>query len=213
MIVAATACAVCGLVLMILVAARWGPLLSLDRTLTREQTGFSRDHDGYFRAMRAVSAVFAPLTFHILGTLVALGFAWRRQTRLALWVLLVSFGFLIGVWLKLIIRRDRPSLALEHESGFSFPSGHAMSVTLAMIVLAVLCRRWWWTVVAVAVVAVTCWSRVAIGVHYLSDVVGGAALAGLWAAVLGLVLRPISCGHGRSARGSAQLEGRPGGRP
>ncbi|HVX43888.1 MAG TPA: phosphatase PAP2 family protein [Mycobacteriales bacterium] len=203
-------CAVVGIALTIMVAVRWGPLLSLDESVTRSQTGFTDRHDHYFRAMRVVSTVFEPLTFHILGSLVAVAIAARRRLRLAGWVLLVTYGYLIGAGLKLLVRRRRPTLALEHVSGFSFPSGHAMSVTLAMIVLAVLVRRWWSVLPAVAIAGVTGWSRIALGVHYLSDVVGGAALAGLWAALLWPVLRPISFGHGRSARGSAQLEGRAG---
>lgn len=195
-------------VIAILVTVRWGPLLSLDRTIAREQIGFGRDHADYVSTMRAVSDVFSPLVFHVLGSVAAVVAAACRRFRLAGWILLVTFGYLLGTGLKLAIRRHRPSSVLEHASGFSFPSGHAISVALAAIVVVVLCRRWMWVqAVAVLIVVATGWSRIALGVHYLSDVVAGMTLAGFWAALMWLLLRPISFGNGRSARGSAQLDG------
>jgi membrane-associated phospholipid phosphatase len=76
-----------------------------------------------------------------------------------------------------------------HATGYGFPSGHATSVTVAYIGLAVVLtlgtRRQRFGV-AGAVVALVSVSRVALGVHYLVDVVAGIALG---AGVLALGLR------------------------
>ncbi len=86
--------------------------------------------------------------------------------------------------LKHLIRRDRPDIALRAivEDGFSMPSGHATSAAFFFGVLAYLLVRGpvlrkWQKVVAVlvalaAVIAVD-FSRMYLGVHYLSDVIAG----------------------------------------
>lgn len=206
-------------VLAALVVLRWGPLLSLDRHLSREQIGYGLRHRGYVSIWRTVSEVCAPIVFHLLGSVTAIVVALLRQARLAGWIFLVTFGYLLGVALKLAVRRRRPPSVLAHAGGFSFPSGHALSVTLAMVVLVALVRQWvraWWPAVcafAAVVVAATCWSRVALAVHFISDVAGGVVLGLVWAALLWQVLRPISCRNDRSAGGSLELDRHQGGCP
>ncbi len=95
--------------------------------------------------------------------------------------------------LKLLFERPRPDLAphLDHVSSFSYPSGHATSVTAIALGFALLAppgwRRWTWPV-AIAAILLTLLSRVMLGVHWPSDVLGGAmlgtafALLGVWRA-------------------------------
>ncbi|WP_137290975.1 phosphatase PAP2 family protein [Natronorubrum halophilum] len=64
-------------------------------------------------------------------------------------------------------------------SGYGFPSGHALMTTIVYVTLArrlpigTFRRR---TVAAATIVAVVCFSRVALGLHYLVDVVAGVAV-------------------------------------
>lgn len=116
---------------------------------------------------------------------------WREATFAG-----VSFAgsALLNMATKQFFQRDRPSLweSIAPEHTFSFPSGHAMgSATLAMVVV-LLCwhTRWRWLAVALAgsfalLVGV---SRIYLGVHYPSDILGGFAAGLAWVSGVYLVL-------------------------
>jgi undecaprenyl-diphosphatase len=116
----------------------------------------------------------------------------RRRVRLAVFLVATTLaGGLIDTAVKIAVDRDRPSLeapvATAH--GQSFPSGHAMSSTVAygallLVLLPALPTRARRPVVGVAVVLVVAigFSRLALGVHYISDVLGGYALGLAWLA-------------------------------
>jgi undecaprenyl-diphosphatase len=109
----------------------------------------------------------------------------RGAPRLALWVVTtMTVGGLLGALLKLLVGRHRPDLLdpVARAAGYSFPSGHALNATLAAGVLLLVflpfarhsraVRGALWTA-AVLIAAVTGLSRIALGVHWTSDVVGG----------------------------------------
>lgn len=104
---------------------------------------------------------------------------------------------LLNLATKQFFQRDRPTLweSIAPEHTFSFPSGHAMgSATLAMVVV-LLCwhTRWRWLVVALAALfALTVGaSRIYLGVHYPSDILGGWAAGIAWVSGVYLVLYRI----------------------
>jgi undecaprenyl-diphosphatase len=119
---------------------------------------------------------------------------WREATFAG-----VSFAgsALLNVATKQFFQRDRPTLweSIAPEHTFSFPSGHAMgSATLAMVVL-LLCwhTRFRWPVAALAALfALTVGaSRIYLGVHYPSDILGGWAAGIAWVSGVYLVLYRI----------------------
>ena len=111
----------------------------------------------------------------------------RRRWRKAAFAATAFIGSaLLNLGSKQIFQRERPSLweSIAPESTFSFPSGHAMgSMTLALTLVFLTWRtRWRWPVVAVVsgfVVSVGL-SRVYLGVHYPSDILGGWCAATIW---------------------------------
>lgn len=66
--------------------------------------------------------------------------------------------------------------------GYSFPSNHAMNMFLSATLLALFYRRKFWLFYSIA--ALIAYSRVYLGVHYLSDILVGAVLGTLIALIL-----------------------------
>jgi len=99
-------------------------------------------------------------------------------------------GMVINMALKLSFHRTRPALwpAIATESTYSFPSGHTTMATvfygsLAALVF-LLTRKHRWRVLAVAgaafMVTLIAGTRVYLGAHWLTDVVGGALIGLFW---------------------------------
>jgi membrane-associated phospholipid phosphatase len=117
----------------------------------------------------------------------------RLYYRLLALTLTVPVGMLLNVMLKIAFHRSRPTwddpiLMLET---FSFPSGHAMGATLLYGFLAAFgvrnVRAWRWRVLAVLaagmLIVLIGFSRIYLGVHYLSDVLAGMAAGSAWLAL------------------------------
>jgi undecaprenyl-diphosphatase len=81
--------------------------------------------------------------------------------------------------IKLVVRRRRPEgewgAIYRNTDPHSFPSGHAARAIL-LAVLAVAWGPWWLAAVLLLWAPLVALSRVAMGLHYLSDVVAGAVL-------------------------------------
>lgn len=138
-----------------------------------------------------VTSVFKLLTrfgnleaFVIIG-LITLYLVHSRRNRL---LIVANLGIVFGcnVLLKMAFSRPRPpDIALIKESGFSFPSGHAM-VSVAfygfLIYLIFQSRQPKWRKIGASIV-LGCIiigvgiSRIYLGVHYASDVIAGASLS------------------------------------
>lgn len=119
------------------------------------------------------------------------------------WLLATSINSLWIRVLKAEVARPRPGSAGEAlVSGFSFPSGHTTATTLVLGLLCwLLCRgagagtQWMAGLFTALVVAAVAASRVVLGVHYLSDVVGGLLWAGGLLACATVALRPVVAGY------------------
>lgn len=120
--------------------------------------------------------------FTAAAAMAAAAVVWRRCHALAFVVLVAALSRpVLTTVLKEVVDRARPDLGpLAATSGASFPSGHVFAAVafwaLLPPVVASLTssRRAWWASVAVAggVVALVACSRVYLGVHWFTDVVG-----------------------------------------
>ena len=161
----------------------------------------------------AISRLGSPLTMTIIALGGVLLLARRRDgIVLSGWVAAFAGALVLDNWLKLVIRRPRPTYAaaLIHDATWSFPSGHAMGALVGYgmlaYVLVLFAKGDYRTRIAiVATAALTIIaigvSRLYLGVHYFSDVMGGYAAGMLWlsACISGVevarrwrVLRPTS---------------------
>ena len=152
---------------------------------------------------RVVSDVGSPATMFVIGAIAALRL-WRRARLHALtWVGAIGGGGVLDQVLKFSVHRSRPvgSVRYLHIDSFSFPSGHAMLATLGFGMLAVTARRALgrhaaagYAAAAVGVLAVAA-SRLYLGVHFPTDVLGGMLAGGAW---LALCLTGTSIARNRS---------------
>ena len=139
-----------------------------------------------------VSLIGSPVAMAAVGAGGALLIVLRRKWLvLAAWVAAFAGAGLLSLILKIIIHRPRPAgaAAFLHGETFSFPSGHALGSLVGYGMLAYVIGSTWIEgasarlslIVATAVLVVAIGiSRLYLGVHYFSDVVGGYAAGLLW---------------------------------
>jgi membrane-associated phospholipid phosphatase len=179
-------------VLLALVRSHSSGLQSFDQQVATDAHSLAVDHHALVTWMKAVSTYGAPRTFWIVVAVLAAVLVFRKAARLAVWAGVTMAGAaLLDNVIKTVADRARPHFAnpVASAPGKSFPSGHALEslvgVAIVLIVVLPLLRpAWRWVVVAfgVALVALIGFARVALGVHYLSDVVGGWIFALAWVA-------------------------------
>ena len=175
------------LMLMLLVESEWEPLERLDRSVADSLNSLARGDSALVRALDVGAVALGPWVFRLAVVAVAVWLWLRHARRLAIWaVVTMVVGGVLGVVLKLLVDRARPAFPepVAHASGYSFPSGHALNSMLGvgvliLIFLPVLSRTGRVVAYALgaAVVLLTGFDRVALGVHFVSDVVAGWVVA------------------------------------
>lgn len=167
-----------------------GPVTEYDRALVEDLHQMVRANPWTEKPLQFVSFLGKPIFFYIVVG-AACVFLWVRGRRRLVAYLAVTglVGGAIDTAVKVIVSRDRPVLEdpIATAFGQSFPSGHAFASTaiygsLVLVFIPVVARRWrpWLFVAYGALVAAICFSRLALGVHFLSDVLAGVVLGGAW---------------------------------
>ncbi|HKJ09450.1 MAG TPA: VTT domain-containing protein [Gammaproteobacteria bacterium] len=127
----------------------------------------------------------------------ALWLAWRRRWKaLGHWLATAAGAAIMVRILKLTLQVPRPAPLYEGAGAFAFPSAHAGTNLAVYGFLAVLVarelapeRRWLPYVGASALIVLIAFSRLYLGAHWLSDVIGGLALGLSWTALMGIAYR------------------------
>lgn len=172
--------------LLVLVVTAWGPLHRLDLDVANDLHRVAVDHSGQVDWWKWVSRVLHPDVERIGAAIAAVLLYLARRARSALFVVVVMLGAaILEAVTKLAVGRDRPEFVhpVASAAGKSFPSGHALGAVVAFgLVLVLVPRRFKVAagMVGGAAVLLVSYSRLALGVHYLSDVVGGWLLGAAW---------------------------------
>ena len=145
--------------------------------------------------LTAVSLAGSPEFLACLGLIVAVLLIWKRQRNyLAGWIVALVGGEILESVLKLLIQRPRPEYSdplLTHFT-YSLPSGHAMTSLIAYSMFSHVLISVWKPnraaqigILATAVLLIMGigFSRVYLGVHYVSDIVAGFAAGTFWASL------------------------------
>jgi undecaprenyl-diphosphatase len=179
-------------ILLAFVRSKVSFVQTIDHSVARHLNEFAVRHHGAVRAGEWVSTLGGPRTFYVLAAVLTVISLVRHAYRLAIWAAVTMAGAaLLDVLLKNAVSRARPHFdqAVALAPGKSFPSGHALEsfVGCGILLLATLpamsiaWRRVALIAATVIVVAIG-FSRVLLGVHYLSDVVGAWIFAAAWLA-------------------------------
>ncbi len=149
------------------------------------------------RGSETGEAVFAAIThlgdvgFGIVMAIAIVAFVIRHHRARAIGLFTASAGgTLLDNLLKAIFHRGRPEYATEFitRASWSFPSGHATNSITGYGFLAFLLithttdrrRRWAIGAGAALLILIVGFSRIYLGVHYPSDVLGGYLAGGIW---------------------------------
>jgi undecaprenyl-diphosphatase len=170
-----------------------GPLTRLDGRIANRLNASVNGHPAVVRTLQLISWLGRPVTLTLVVA-VAVIVLWRRgQPKLvAFLILTVLGGGLVDSLVKMLVNRPRPHVdhPISTAMGKSFPSGHSMSSLICFGALLVIflpaLRRSRDRHIAVAATVVLVLaiglSRLMLGVHFVSDVVGGYVLGAAWLA-------------------------------
>jgi len=154
------------------------------------QWGFDHASSHAVDVLRWITQLGSTPAVIIMLTAAAL-YDYRRNRNANVFAFVVAVGLgqlLLNNGIKLLVRRERPAvLHLVGAHGFSFPSGHSCAAAAALSAVALIaCRHRSRRVAAIcaglaalgAIAVAT--SRALLGVHWLSDVIGGLVLGWGW---------------------------------
>lgn len=186
-------------VLLLLVRFHWGPLQSLDRSVADGLNRWASGSDTVVAVLQKISSAGGRGFMVPLVVLLVLLLVIRRLPRPAIYMVVTGLGgWVLDPALKSLVGRLRPVVEapVAQAPGNSFPSGHALGsmVVYGMIVLVFLPavrprRRPIFIALAALIVAAIGFTRIALGVHYLSDVLAGWLLGIAWISVTAYAFR------------------------
>ena len=133
---------------------------------------------------------------------VALFFVWKRWwPSLVTLIVVVPGGMMLNELVKQIVHRHRPFVdgPFVDWSGYSFASGHTIGATLlygqlALFILPALKARHWRRLTifsAALLIALVGFSRIALGAHFLTDVLAAIVFGVLWLAFCLIAGKPL----------------------
>ena len=137
----------------------------------------------------------------VLGAAVLFLVFKRWWPALVTLIVTVPGGMLLNEWIKLLVHRHRPFVDgwFVDWSGYSFASGHTIGATLlygqmALFIVPLIKNRRWrvFTVVTAGfVILLVGFSRIALGAHYFTDVLGAMFIGTVWLTLCGFAGRPL----------------------
>jgi undecaprenyl-diphosphatase len=189
-------------ILLVLVLTGWTPLGVVDTAALDGLHAYALAHPGFTAVMKAVSTAGSAPVYIVVFTAVTVWLLFRRRFHEAVFTATAEIGGgVLNDLLKFVVHRPRPVVPdpVAHANGLSFPSGHAQSAAVAATVLLALFAsefnregRIGACTAAVLAVALIGFSRIALSVHYVSDVLAGFCAGIAWATVVLLATQALA---------------------
>ncbi|WCT72969.1 phosphatase PAP2 family protein [Sphingomonas naphthae] len=185
-----------GLLLLVAIVDGW--LALSGRATAFDRGGLLWLAGGDPRLLNAVTGLGnPPVRLAVAGVVVVLLAIRRRWTPALTMALMTGGGLLLSSGGKLLTARPRPSLLpqLDQVTSLSFPSGHALNSMVvylgaALLLAPVRYRPFAMLGVGVLVAAIGV-SRVALAVHWPTDVIAGWAIGAAWALLAVAICRAM----------------------
>ncbi|MFY1691415.1 phosphatase PAP2 family protein [Plantactinospora sp. WMMB782] len=197
-------------ILLLLVRVHWSPLHRADHETAAWFNELVSANGGLVTVLEAISSLGGRPIMIWLVTIAVLGLLIRRQGRLAVYLIVTGLGALVlDPSMKELVGRLRPVVDIPVASapGNSFPSGHALGSMVAygallLVFLPAMRPRWRKLAIGlvIALVLAVGVTRVALGVHYLTDVLAGWLLGIAWLGVTAYAFRLWRRERGRPVR-------------
>lgn len=157
-------------------------------------------------SMRDITALGGVTVLTLVSALAIAFLLMRVRVKQALYTALATGGgAAIGRLLKSLFARERPEVVphLVEVTSLSFPSGHSMNSAIVYLTLAVMISRSFderrariFTISTAALLVLAIgFSRLYLGVHYPTDVLGGWTVGASWALAMGLIATRLQERH------------------
>lgn len=157
-------------------------------------------------AMRDITALGGVTVLSMVSALAIAFLLTRGRVKQASYTMLATGGgALMGKLLKTLFARERPEVVphLVEVTSLSFPSGHSMNSAIIYLTLAVMISRSFderrariFTIGTSALLVLAIgFSRLYLGVHYPTDVLGGWTVGASWALAMGLIATRLQERH------------------
>ncbi|TDB78658.1 phosphatase PAP2 family protein [Micromonospora sp. KC721] len=197
--------------LLVLVRVHWTPLYDVDHGVAAWLNALVAPHGPLVTVLNALTGLGGRSVIIWLVSVAVIGLLIRRQGRLAVFLIVTGLGALIlDPALKTLVDRLRPEVKVPIGSyaGDSFPSGHALGSFVAygallLVFLPAMSPRWRKPAIALValVVLLIGLTRIALGVHFVSDVLGAWLLGAAWLGVTAYAFRLWRLERGRRVPG------------
>lgn len=151
--------------------------------------------------MQYITSLASPTAFIIFVSIIAIVWVYRKKEtwQPLLMVAAVGLSALASSLLKTVTHNARPDnidMVPPFETGYSFPSGHTLSTIVFLLVTGYLLysryhnddKRFWliiWLIISISGTALIALSRLYLGYHWLTDIIGS---IGLGAMIFALII-------------------------
>jgi membrane protein DedA with SNARE-associated domain len=161
----------------------------------------TKTYDWGVTFMKIVTDAISPTSIAVVSMFVIIYYIYKKNYyNLSIILLSTIGGYVITYTVKNLVERVRPESLFIVETGYSFPSGHASIATIFFILfiylfvikIKSLLWRELWITVSVLMLMSTSFSRIYLGVHWVSDVLAGIGLGLFWTTLMILLVKYLS---------------------